>query len=84
VAAAKEKYLREFGTDTTPGIRGSRIEYTIKEVYMTSEKAQKILDAIKKQDRQTLKHWTPYKGPADWDFIVLNAPKTELEEPSNG
>jgi len=26
------------------------------------------------------KRWKPYKGPADWSFIVLNAPKKELEE----
>ncbi len=26
------------------------------------------------------KHWVPYEGPADWDLIVLNAPKEELEE----
>lgn len=47
---------------------------------MTTEKAQKILNAIKKRDRLASKHWTPYQGPADWDFIVLNSSKEELEE----
>jgi hypothetical protein len=48
--------------------------------FMTTEKAGKILQKMKERDRQTTNHWTPYRGPADWDFIVLNAPKKELEE----
>ena len=47
---------------------------------MTTDKAQKILDIMKKKDRQTLKHWKPYDGPPDWGFAVLNAPKKDLEE----
>jgi hypothetical protein len=26
------------------------------------------------------KHWKPFDGPADWDFIVLNSPKKGLED----
>jgi hypothetical protein len=26
------------------------------------------------------KHWVPYDGPADFSFVVRNAPKKELEE----
>jgi hypothetical protein len=47
---------------------------------MKTDKAEKILQLIKKKDRQILKHWTPYEGHPDWDFAVLNAPKTDLEE----
>ena len=48
--------------------------------HMTTEKAQKILDALKRRDRQNRKHWVPYDGPADFSFVVLNAPKKDLEE----
>jgi hypothetical protein len=47
---------------------------------MMTDKAARILQRIKERDRQTLKHWTPFSGPPDWDFAVLNAPKMELEE----
>jgi len=49
-----------------------------------TNKAQKILDEIEKKDRQIPKHWKPYDGLPDWDFAVLNAPKMQLEEVSNG
>ena len=51
--------------------------------------AAKLLEKIKKRDRQILKHWKPHEGPADWNFIVLDAPqqpikgeKDERPEPS--
>jgi hypothetical protein len=47
---------------------------------MVTDKARKILQRMKERDRHILKHWTPYSGPADWDFIVLNAPRKDLEE----
>lgn len=47
---------------------------------MITDKAARILQRMKKRDRQTLKHWKPYDGPADWDSAVLNAPKKQLEE----
>jgi len=47
---------------------------------MTTDKAERILSALKKRDRHTLKHWKPYDGPAGWDSAVLNAPRKELEE----
>lgn len=50
---------------------------------MKTDKAEKILQMIKKNDKQTLKHWQPYDGPPDWDFAVLNAPKKDLEEGNN-
>ena len=43
-----------------------------------TDKAARILQ--KMQKRQALKRWKPYDGPADWNFIVLSAPKRELEE----
>ena len=47
---------------------------------MTSEKAEKILTALKKRDLQNRKHWVPYDGPPDFSFAILNSPKIELEE----
>jgi hypothetical protein len=47
---------------------------------MKTDKAARILQKMKERDRQRLKHWTPYKGPADWNFIVLDVPKKELKE----
>ena len=47
---------------------------------MKTDKAARILQKMKKRDRQTLKHWTPFSGPPDWDFAVLNAPNKQVEE----
>jgi hypothetical protein len=49
-----------------------------KEAYLITEKAGRILQMMKERDRQASKHWKPYNGPLDWDFIVLNAPKKHL------
>ena len=45
-----------------------------------TEKAQRILNELKKHDRLNRKHWKPYNGPADWNFIVLESPKRQIEE----
>jgi hypothetical protein len=47
---------------------------------MKTDKATRILEKMRERDRHTLKRWTPYSGPPDWNFEVLNAPKKELEE----
>jgi hypothetical protein len=49
-------------------------EETMNESIMTSDKAEKILQQLKKRDQQNRKHWKPYDGPPDWSFAVLNAP----------
>jgi hypothetical protein len=50
---------------------------------MITDKAATVLQKMKERDRQSLKHWTPFSGPPDWDFAVLNAPKKDLEEGRN-
>ena len=47
---------------------------------LETEKAAKIMQKMKERDRLSLKHWTPYSGPPDRDFAVLNAPKQEVQE----
>jgi len=44
-----------------------------------TNKAARILRKIRERDRQNLKHWKPYSGPADWSFIVLDAPQQSIE-----
>ena len=44
-----------------------------------TNKAGRILQRIKERDRKNLKRWKPYSGPPDWNFIVLDVPKQELE-----
>jgi len=48
------------------------------EMTMTN-KAGRILQRIKERDRKNLKRWKPYTGPADWSFIVLDAPQQPIE-----
>lgn len=45
-----------------------------------TDKPTAILKKMKERDRKTLKHWKPYAGPPDWNFVVLNAPKSQVEE----
>ena len=45
-----------------------------------TDKAARILQKMKERDRNILIHWKPYAGPPDWDFIVLDAPKKQVEE----
>jgi hypothetical protein len=50
-----------------------------REMIMT-DKAARILEKMKERDRHTPIHWKPYKGPPDWNFIVLDVPKKEVQE----
>jgi hypothetical protein len=63
--------------DPLPGVRS---EENREREHMKTDKAEKILQMIKRNDRQIMKHWKPYDGPPDRDFAVLNAPKKDLEE----
>jgi len=45
----------------------------------TTEKVARILKKMRERDRKSLKHWKPYRGPADWSFIVLDVPQQPLE-----
>jgi hypothetical protein len=47
---------------------------------LITDKAARILQKMKERDRENLKRWKPYNGPADWNLIVLNTPKNELED----
>jgi len=44
-----------------------------------TDKAGRILKKMKEQDRRKRKRWKPYSGPADWNFVVLNAPPKQVD-----